>query len=129
MERWSYTGWQAVPGELYVPRLEAQGYVLIEPNLKPRASPNKRWPWSHWQELVRLMPDIAWLQLGLAGTRVLEGVRFQRTDNFKEAAIIASLARGRRFCMKAHCITRRRLLECLRWSYFWRDVVRLNTGV
>src|SRR4029434_1689316 len=84
-ERWAYTDWRATPGELYLPRLEPGDYVLIEPHIKQRASPNKRWQWDHWQALVKLCPDVRWVQMGPEGTQLLDGVEFKRTDTFREA--------------------------------------------
>lgn len=44
-------------------------YVLVEPNIKPRASPNKQWPADRWFEFSRLCRD-AGIQLVQAIPRV-----------------------------------------------------------
>jgi ADP-heptose:LPS heptosyltransferase len=93
-ERWAYTDWRVTPGELYVPRIRKGDYVIIEPNIKRRASPNKDWGWDRWQELVRLMPDVRFMQLGPQGTRALDGVTFMRADNFQDALTLLSGARA-----------------------------------
>lgn len=81
---WRYTNWRSTPGELYLPRFESRGTVVIEPHMKPSGSPNKQWGWERWQELVRLM-DLSWVQLGPPGTRILEGVRHLSTPTFLDA--------------------------------------------
>ena len=91
-ERWAYTNWRTVPGELYLPRLEPSDYVLIEPHVKKRASPNKQW--GRWQALVDLMPEVRWLQVGPSGTEVLRGAVFIETTDFRQACIQLSGVRA-----------------------------------
>lgn len=69
------------------------GFVVIEPNLKPGSNPNKQWGFERWQALVRLTPEIAWLQIGLKGSRRLDGVAFVETGTFRLAAAVLSKAR------------------------------------
>ena len=83
---WRFTAWRATPGELpCVPRRPPAGYVVVEPHLKPGASPNKQWGWANWQALVGLMPRVDWVQLGPPGMRVLEGAVHIPTPSFIEA--------------------------------------------
>lgn len=67
--------------------------VIIEPHIKPGASPNKAWPWQRWQQLVAAAPELPWMQLGPQGTRRLDGVRHLATRDFRLAA--AALAEAR----------------------------------
>lgn len=87
---WRYTSWRAAPGELFVPRLEPRGYVVVEPSLKPGASPNKDWGRARWQALVRLLPDLDWVQLGPPGVALLEGVRHVPSPTFESACTALS---------------------------------------
>ncbi len=89
-ERWAYTDWRCTPGEVFVPRLTRQDYVVIEPLIKAKASPNKRWGWERWQALVRLLPELDWVQLGPLGTRLLAGVRHVVTTDFVAACTALS---------------------------------------
>lgn len=84
-DRWAFTGWRASPGELFGvrPSPRASGLVLVEPHIKPTASPNKQW--GRWQELVRAFPDVPWAQLGNPGTTWLRGVVRLETHDFAEA--------------------------------------------
>ncbi len=91
---WRYTDWRATPGELYnVARLEPRDYVVVEPQVKARAAPNKDWGWARWQALVRRR-DLDWVQLGPSGTRLLDGVRHLETATFTEACRALSGARA-----------------------------------
>lgn len=73
------------------------GAVVVEPNLKAGASPNKGWLWARWRALVAGWPALDWLQLGPAGTRRLPGARFVETApgpaGFRHTC--AALARAR----------------------------------
>lgn len=64
------------------------GRVLIEPHLKLRASLNKDWGWARWQRLVKLMPDVGFVQVGSWGTRTLDGVPLIPTASFREACAV-----------------------------------------
>lgn len=85
--RWAYTTWRCWPGDLpaIAPDPAGGGGILIEPHIKPQASPNKRWPWERWQALVDLNRSLPWLQLGPPGTRMLKGVRTLQTADFESA--------------------------------------------
>lgn len=83
---WRYTGWRATPGELPCVRSTRRlDYIIVEPHVKIAASPNKDWGWVRWQALVRLRPDLDWVQLGPRGTRLLTGVRHIHTEDFLAA--------------------------------------------
>ena len=68
-------------------------FAVIEPNIDPSGNPNKQWPFDRWQTLVRLMPEINWVQLGPTGTRRLVGVRWINTGSFRLAAAVLARAR------------------------------------
>ena len=92
--------YRPTPGELF-PTAEERafaepfaGAVIVEPNIKDRASPNKRWPWEYWQAVVTARPDLPWLQMGPVGTRRLAGVRSIETPSFRHAAAVIATARA-----------------------------------
>lgn len=92
-QRWAWMPRPTEPGELYLTDAEralAQPVVLIEPNNKPGASPNKQWGWERWQRLVTLAPDLPWAQVGPVGTRWLNGVRRIETASFRDACGVMS---------------------------------------
>lgn len=62
--------------------------IVVEPNLKPRATPNKDWGFERWQALVDLAPTYPWLQMGAPGSRRLARVRFLETPSFRLAAAV-----------------------------------------
>ena len=68
------------------------GYVIVEPNCKAAASPNKQWGWDRWQALVDASPSIPWAQLGPPGTRLLDGVRHIETPDIRSAAAVLHYA-------------------------------------
>jgi len=91
---WRFTDWRVEPGEIYARRAPRRGdVVVVEPHLKSGASPNKQWGWARWQDLVSRM-DVAWVQLGPPGTRLLNGVRHVPTATFLEACSVMSGARA-----------------------------------
>ena len=75
--RWRFLPYQPVPARVVLPPalLAAaerwRGRVIIEPNLKKKASPNKDWGWRRWGELTQVRPDLPWLQVGPVGTKAL----------------------------------------------------------
>lgn len=86
---WRYTDWRVPgPGNLWWPDLHIikHGCVVVEPHVKDAASPNKAWPWDHWERLIELRPDVPWMQLGPAGSRILRGVTHKQTRTFQDAA-------------------------------------------
>lgn len=84
-DRWVFTAWRAAHGQMFnvKPSPRSAGMVLIEPHIKPTASPNKQW--GRWQELVDSYPDVPWAQPGNPGTRWLKGVVPLETRDFAEA--------------------------------------------
>lgn len=67
-------------------------FVVIEPNTKAAASPNKDWGWGRYETLKALLPNVAFFQLGPSGTRLLPGVTHIETPTFRAALAALSLA-------------------------------------
>lgn len=91
-DRWIWRDYQPEPGFV---RLDPEhrafgrahaGLLVIEPNLKSTASPNKQWGLDRWQALVDAAPGLPWAQLGPPGTRLLRGVRLVETADLRYAA-------------------------------------------
>lgn len=99
-ERWTWRRYTPLPAELAFTAEErafwqhAANAIVIEPNTKQGASPNKDWGRARWQALVDLRPDLPWLQLGPYGTRLLRGVRHLATPSFRHAAAALVTARA-----------------------------------
>lgn len=99
--RWTWQDYKPEVGELYFQPDElafAARFtpdVVLEPNVKGNASPNKQWGWERWQSLADLMraAGLRPVQLGPAGTRRLNGVDLIETRSFRWAS--AALARAR----------------------------------
>lgn len=91
-DRWVWRDVHPEPGEIYLAPHEAElavpGIVVIEPNLKPSASINKRW--SRWQKVVDKAPDLPWVQMGTGP--ILRGVRHIPTPTFRDACGVMSKA-------------------------------------
>lgn len=78
------------PGRLFFSKAEREplvspGYVVVEPHIKPRASPNKDWGFDRWQELVGMAKAVRFVQPDY-GLPVLEGVEPVTTSSFREGA-------------------------------------------
>lgn len=95
-ERWAYTDWRCTPGEIMGLGLDerAIGAVLIEPTLKPNASPNKQWGAGNWLALVKARQDLDWAQCCPPGAAALPGVRRIETRTFREACAVLLQARA-----------------------------------
>lgn len=91
-----FTQWRVEPGEIYLTDDEkklaerARGRIILEPNLKPGASPNKDWGFERWESLKRELWGERLLQIGAPGVRTLEGIRFIPTRDMREAAAVLS---------------------------------------
>lgn len=85
-------------GEVYLTGVEAEyasrhaGRLIIEPNLKASAPPNKDWGFDRWQRVVDALPGLPWTQVGPLGTRTLRGVDLVETPTFRHALSVMSLA-------------------------------------
>lgn len=101
-ERWAWQRHQPPRGELYFSEQELAfgalhaGRIVIEPCLKPGASPNKDWGWERWLELAVLMRarGLDPTQLGPASSRRLPGAEFVETNSMRKAAAVLHFARA-----------------------------------
>ena len=101
--RWTWQDYRPYVGELYF-QPDELAYaarftpdVVIEPNLKGMASPNKDWGGDRWVALARMMAKagIRPVQLGGAGTRLMgPPVEFIETRNFRHACAVLARARA-----------------------------------
>jgi ADP-heptose:LPS heptosyltransferase len=98
---WKWRDWICPLGEIHLTPQEAEfggkhaGKILLEPGLKPDASPNKNWGASRWAALAR--------QLTAAGHPVaqfasphctpLPGVELIQTKSFRDACAVIARAR------------------------------------
>jgi len=70
---------------------QARDLILIEPEIKSSASPNKQW--GQWQTLVDAAPSLPWAQLGRGDSKFLRGVRQLVAPTFVEACGMLRAAR------------------------------------
>jgi ADP-heptose:LPS heptosyltransferase len=100
-DSWRWKTWICPIGEIYLSEAEesfGQQYparVLLEPNLKPQASPNKDWGWSRWQQLAETLIERGYpvAQLGSPKARRLPHVEFIETKTFRHACAVLARAR------------------------------------
>lgn len=107
-EQWTWRaypgGWGGGPpvGELYFTDTERAfaapyaGRVILEPRLKPGASPNKDWGWARWDELATLLRArrIPYTQLGPIDSPLLKGAEWIETNSMRYAAAVMAVARA-----------------------------------
>ena len=100
--QWVWNEWECPVGELYFSPEElkfAEAYsphVVIEPNNKEKASPNKDWGIERWKMLVHLLREagVQAVQLGPQGTRVIEGVPLIETPVIRLACAVLARAKA-----------------------------------
>lgn len=100
-ERWVWRDWICPVGEIHFSARERAfaarhaGRVIIEPQLKPGASPNKDWGARRWAELAqRLLRDqLPVARFGGLGDALLPGVEVIPSGNFREACAVLAQAR------------------------------------
>lgn len=101
LERWTYNlDFRPDVGELYfnaeelVFQAQSHPQIVIEPSIKPGASPNKQW--GQWQAFADLAKrsGVKLTQLGGAGTKRLNDVPIIWTPTFRLACAALSRARG-----------------------------------
>ena len=101
-DRWFWKPYTPLVGELYFQPEELDFAakftpdVVIEPNLKGGASPNKDWGAKNWFALIQMMraEGILPVQLGPAGTRKFHGAQFVETPTFRMACAVLARARA-----------------------------------
>jgi hypothetical protein len=100
--QWTWRAYGPPRGELYFAREELKfaaqfdHRILIEPRLKPGASPNKDWGKARWLELVRLaaLKGIRFAQCAPTNKFHLPGVEFIWTHDMRKAAAVVARARA-----------------------------------
>ena len=104
-QRWAWREWECPAGEIYFVPDElgyaaavapSEPFVLIEPNNKQKASPNKDWGLERWSALAGLMrrAGIQPWQLGAPGTRLIPGARLIFTPGFRLACAVLARAKA-----------------------------------
>lgn len=101
-ERWVWKDFEPFPADLFFDEAElaaAQGPlpgIIVEPNSKAKASPNKNWGVERWQALVDLLLAAGHrvTQIGPADTRLLRGVHHHRTETFRAGCAVLARARA-----------------------------------
>lgn len=101
-DKWVWTDYKPLVGEIYFQPGELafaaqhKPDIVIEPNLKSKASPNKDWGRDRWTQLVTMLraEGMVPVQLGPVGTQLVSGARFIETPNFRLAAAVLKNARG-----------------------------------
>lgn len=87
-------------GELYLTGAEKQfaaqhkPQVILEPNIKAGASPNKQWGFARWQRFAELAArdGIQLSQIGQYGVARLAGVQFIETQSFRLGCAVLATA-------------------------------------
>lgn len=100
--KWTWQEYVPPVGELYFQPDELamaarhSPEIVIEPNIKGGASPNKQWGEQNWQRLVMMLlrSNMRPVQLGPSGTRVLPGARLIETNKFRRAAAVLARAKA-----------------------------------
>jgi hypothetical protein len=100
--RWHWKPYRPPRGELYFSAEEKRfgekhaGQIIIEPRIKPGASPNKDWGQARWKELVRLATErgLKLAQVGPHGKYRLPGVSLIVTSTMRLAAAVLAQARA-----------------------------------
>lgn len=98
--RWLWREWICPVGEIVLSPLECDfgseraGGVILEPNLSPKASPNKDWGWHRWTQASWLLQQRGHTvtQIGPRGTRLLPGAQLVETSDFREACAVLAWA-------------------------------------
>lgn len=102
-DKWTYNpAFRPEIGELYFAQHEKnfgsmfRDRIIIEPHIKPGASPNKQWGWVRWNKVAWLAQQegIKLTQLGPRGTQTLLGAELVVTSSFRLAAAVLANARA-----------------------------------
>ena len=100
-DRWIFDPtFRAPVGEIFLKDAEREfasyykPQIVVEPNLKAKASQNKHWGWERWQRFADLAnaSGLELVQLGPSGTRRLEGVALINTPDFRHACAVLANA-------------------------------------
>ena len=75
-----------------------KSHLVVVPDSKSSFTKNKNWnlgsPTNKWQELVHVLDEFNFIQLGGKASRSLEGVTFINTHSFRQALCVLSAVRG-----------------------------------
>lgn len=102
-ERWYFNEkFRPDVGEIYLSEKEKRfgsrytDRIILEPHLKPQASPNKQWSWVNWNKLAFLMQraGLRVTQIGPPGTKLLDGAELVVTQDLRQASAVMSRARA-----------------------------------
>jgi len=97
-DQYTFKEYQPTPAFIQIERQlpffaqRAAGAVVYNPNIKPKASPNKAWGLEHWDELIALTPGVRWIQLMEPGTQRIGRSEKMDTGNFLDAVAAMSKA-------------------------------------
>ena len=99
---WIWKSWKCPVGEIYLQEHERQfarqsaGCVIIEPNMKQKASPNKIWGRERWIALIEIMRKhgVKACQMGAGGTQLLPGAEHINTPTMRHACAVLSGAKA-----------------------------------
>lgn len=100
-QRWTWRDYSPHPAKLYFDGEETRasekagsGFVVVEPNIKDKASPNKNWPRNYWAELIQLLRrnGLRPVQLAPFGAQILNGADVIDSLDFRMACSILSRA-------------------------------------
>lgn len=101
--RWIFNpDFRASPGEIYFSAAEIKFAaahspgIVIEPSIKPGASPNKQWGVERWRHFAQLAKrrGLVLTQLGAAPTQPLPGVAYIETPDFRRACAVLGRAKA-----------------------------------
>lgn len=103
-KQWEWRPFKPTPGELYLTDAEEQQadrllcgvskFIVLDPNIKRGASPNKQWPWNRWNEVATLLRGKQVVQLTPPRTRTLAGVKVIQPSTFRIACAVLKRARA-----------------------------------
>ncbi len=104
-QRWGWREYKPPVGEIYFQPEELEfaarhalptGFVVIEPHLKAKASPNKDWGNERWRSLTILMKQAGLqpVQMGGAGTQRLPEAKLIETPSFRLAMAVLARAKA-----------------------------------
>jgi len=97
---WTWRAFECTPGEICLTDAERsfaaphRPQIVIEPTLKARASPNKHWGTTRWEQFAALAHQAGYrlTQLGPRGTRPLPHVALIETPDFRSACAVLANA-------------------------------------
>lgn len=101
--RWEWLPFKPTPATIYFETEELEyssrvthDFVVIEPNIKDKASPNKRWHAHYWDEVIHRLRDqgLRPTQFSWNGSQTFPGVEVIETPTFRIACAVLAKARA-----------------------------------